>query len=87
MVVLYWDVESARTVCILVADCQRPQSRACLRPETVTVSFEEFSPTHEFFDYTGYEPNNRGNSTLFAQTGHCPTPNLEFATHRFLVTM
>src|SRR2546422_10052237 len=52
MVVLYWDVESARTVCILVADCQRPQSRACLRPETVTVSFEEFSPTHEFFDYT-----------------------------------
>src|SRR2546426_4976316 len=24
-----------------------------LRPETMTVSFEEFSPTNDFFDYTG----------------------------------
>jgi len=22
-------------------------------PETLTVTFEEFSPTHDFFDYTG----------------------------------
>ena len=48
-----WDVESGGTVCVLVADCQRPQSRARLKPETMTVTFEEFSPTHDFFDYTG----------------------------------
>jgi len=30
-----WDVESGGTVCVLVADCQRPQSRACLKPETM----------------------------------------------------
>ena len=28
-----WDVESDGTVCVLVADCQRPQSRARLKPE------------------------------------------------------
>src|SRR5215470_10158352 len=27
-----WDVESGGTVCVLVADCQRPQSRARLKP-------------------------------------------------------
>ena len=27
-----WDVESGCTACVLVADCQRPQSRACLKP-------------------------------------------------------
>src|SRR6516164_3722789 len=27
-----WDLESAGTVCVLVADCQRPQSRARLKP-------------------------------------------------------
>ena len=27
-----WDVESGGTACVLVADCQRPQSRACLKP-------------------------------------------------------
>jgi hypothetical protein len=48
-----WDVESGGTVGVLVADCQRPQSRARLKPETMTVTFEEFSPTHYFFDYTG----------------------------------
>ena len=48
-----WDVASRGTVCVLVADCLRPQSRARLNAETMTVSFEEFSPTHEFFDYTG----------------------------------
>ncbi len=48
-----WDVESGGTVCVLVADCQRPQSRARLKPETMTVTFEEFSPTHDFFDYKG----------------------------------
>ena len=48
-----WDVESGGPVCVLVADCQRPQSRARLKPETMTVTFEEFSPTHEFCDYTG----------------------------------
>jgi len=34
-----------------VADCQWPQSRAHLKPETMRVTFEEFSPTHDFFDY------------------------------------
>ena len=29
-----WDVESGGTVCVLVADCQWPQSRARLKPET-----------------------------------------------------
>src|ERR1019366_3321328 len=48
-----WDVESGGTVCVLVVDCQRPQSRARLKPETKIVTFEEFSPTHDFFDYTG----------------------------------
>ena len=43
-----WDVESGGTVCVLVADCQRPQSRARLKPETMTVTFE-FSPAHDFF--------------------------------------
>ncbi len=45
-----WDVESGGTVCVLVADCQRPQSRARLKLETMTVTFD-FSPTHDFFDY------------------------------------
>src|SRR6266576_3073199 len=27
-----WDVDSGGTVCVLVADCQRPQSRARLKP-------------------------------------------------------
>src|SRR4029077_5740256 len=48
-----WDVESGGTVCVLVADCQWPQSRARLKPETMRVTFEEFSPTHDFFDYRG----------------------------------
>jgi Family of unknown function (DUF5681) len=48
-----WDVESGGTACVLVADCQWPQSRARLKPETMRVTFEEFSPTHEFFDYRG----------------------------------
>ena len=47
-----WDVEFGGTVCVLVADCQRPQSRARLKPETMTVTFEEFSRTHDFLDYT-----------------------------------
>jgi hypothetical protein len=46
-----WDVESGGTACVLVADCQWPQSRARLKPETMRVTFEEFSPTHDFFDY------------------------------------
>jgi hypothetical protein len=46
-----WDVESGGTVCVLVADCQWPQSGACLKPETMRVTFEEFSPTRDFFDY------------------------------------
>ena len=32
-------------------NCQWPQSRARLKPETLTLTFEEFSPTHDFFDY------------------------------------
>src|SRR2546425_151580 len=59
-----WDVESAGTVGVLVADCQRPQSRACLKPETMAVSFEEFSPTHDFFDYTG--SRDSGESVLLS---------------------
>jgi hypothetical protein len=31
-----------------------PQSRARLKPETTRVTFEEFSPTHGFFDYRTY---------------------------------
>jgi len=54
-----WDVESRGTVCVLVADCQRPQSRARLNPETMTVSFEEFSPTNDFFDYTGFSRSSK----------------------------
>jgi hypothetical protein len=48
-----WDVESGGTIGVRVADCQRSQSRARLKPKTMTVTFEEFSPTHDFFDYTG----------------------------------
>jgi len=33
-----WGVESGGPVCVLVADCQRPQSRARLKPETMTVT-------------------------------------------------
>src|SRR5664280_602034 len=54
-----WDVESGGTVCVLVADCQRPQSRARLKPETMIVTFEEFRPAHDFFDYTGVVPPSR----------------------------
>ena len=36
-----WDVESGGTICVLVADCQRPQSRAGLKPETMTATFED----------------------------------------------
>ena len=43
-----WDVESGGTVCVPVADCQRPQSRARLKPETMTVTFD-ISPRHDFF--------------------------------------
>ena len=46
-----WDVESDGPACVLVVDCQWPQSRACLKPETMTVTFEEFSSAHDFFDY------------------------------------
>ena len=35
-----------------IADCQRPQSRGLLKPETMTVTFEEFSSTRDLFDYT-----------------------------------
>jgi hypothetical protein len=48
-----WDVESGGTAYVLVADCQWPQSRTCLKPETMRVTFEEFSPPHDFFDYMG----------------------------------
>ena len=45
-----WDVESGGTVSVLVADCQRPPSRARLKPETMTVTFD-FSPTRDLFDH------------------------------------
>src|SRR5450755_1163547 len=48
-----WDVKSGGTVGVLVADCPRLQSRARLKPETMIVTFQGFSPTHDFFDYTG----------------------------------
>src|SRR5664280_321808 len=66
-----WDVESGGTVCVLVADCQRPQSRARLKPETMMVTFEEFSPTHDFFDYTRYYKEQRA----------CRTDNKEQIAH------
>jgi hypothetical protein len=43
-----WDDESGGTVCVLVADCHRLQSRARLKPETMMVTREEFNPTHDF---------------------------------------
>jgi hypothetical protein len=49
-----WDVESGGTVCVLVADCQWPQSRARLKPETLRLTFEELGPTHDLFDYRGF---------------------------------
>ena len=58
-----WNVVSGGTVCVLVADCQWPQSRTCLKPETMRVTFEEFSPTHDFFDY------RRDHATRSAQEG------------------
>ena len=34
-------------------DCPWPQSRAArLKPETMRVTFEEFSPTYDFFSHT-----------------------------------
>jgi hypothetical protein len=59
-----WDVESGGTICVLVADCQRPQSRAGLKPETMTATFEEFSPAHDFFDYTGSAKENSMHSSF-----------------------
>jgi hypothetical protein len=53
-----WDVESGGTVCVPVADCQRPQSTARLKPETMIVTFEEFSPTHDLFDYKPKNPKS-----------------------------
>ena len=54
-----WDVESGGPVGVLVADCQRLQSRARLKPKTMTVTFHGFSPTHDFFDYTRYLLHDR----------------------------
>src|SRR6516164_9443862 len=48
-----WDVESGGTVCVLVADCQRPQSRARLKPRNDDDTFD-FSPTHDFFDHKAF---------------------------------
>jgi hypothetical protein len=55
-----WDGGSGGTVCVLVADCQRPHSRARLKPETITVTFEEFGPTHDFFDYKRLSVESNG---------------------------
>ena len=49
-----WDVESGGTVCVLVADCQRLSIKGT--PETLTVTFEEFSPTHDSLDYNFLQP-------------------------------
>jgi hypothetical protein len=54
-----WDVKSGGTACVLVADCQWPQSRARLKPETTRVTLEEFRPTHDFFDYRPSDPTSR----------------------------
>src|SRR6516164_4719300 len=35
-----WDLEPGGTVCVLVADCQRPQSRARLKPRREVSSTE-----------------------------------------------
>ena len=59
-----WDVESGGPVGVLVADCQRLQSRARLKPGTMIVTFQGFSPTHDFFDYTGPVSCSASASTL-----------------------
>ena len=53
MVVLFGMLSLVAQFVYLVADCQWPQSRARLKPETMRVTFEDFSPTHDFFDYGG----------------------------------
>jgi hypothetical protein len=59
-----WDVESGGTVCVLVADCQRLQSRARLKLGTMTVTFEGFSPTHDFFDCTGIRTQDENDEKI-----------------------
>jgi hypothetical protein len=44
-----WDVESRGTVCVLVADCQWPQSRARLKPEITRVTFGGVQPYARLF--------------------------------------
>jgi hypothetical protein len=71
-----WDDESGGTVCVLVADCQRPQSRARLKPETMTVTFGEFGPTHDFFvDYTTKSLESKKNSQLQAPLSRSWSPH------------
>jgi hypothetical protein len=68
-----WDVESGGTVCVLVADCQRPQSRARLKPETLPVTFD-FSPPHHFFDHEGSAPYASScafSGSMLADLGAC----------------
>jgi hypothetical protein len=73
-----WDVESGGTVRVLVSDCQRPQSRARLKPETIRVTFEEFSPTHGFFDYRGF-----GAAWLAGESGEQAAPRAKVLLRSF----
>jgi hypothetical protein len=59
-----WDVESGGTVCVLVADCQRPQSGGRLKPETMTATFEECSPAHDFSDYSVLQKHTEKEFTM-----------------------
>ena len=61
---LFIPYESAGTVCVLVADCPWPQSRARLKPETMRVTFEEFSPTYDFFDHSVLQKHTEREFTM-----------------------
>jgi hypothetical protein len=57
-----WDVESGGTVCVLAADCQRPPSRARLKPETIAHA--------RLFDYKASTPRARLAVAIIHWHGH-----------------
>src|SRR5205807_2172712 len=61
-----WDVESGGTVCVLVADCQRPQSRA--RPRT---TFLTIRPQYESVPL----PLQNRQPLTTPRTNHQPAPH------------
>jgi hypothetical protein len=68
-----WDVESGGTVCVLVANCQWPQSGACLKPKTMRVTFD-VGRAHGFFDHkTSPVTTNRDLSNFQRESPTGPT--------------